>query len=128
MVFMKQVDIYIQNLKDASDNNKVTYEVMMPAINGLKGKNSIQKYYNACKRLVIENLENDLNSDNKTTLTNLIRKGCPIDEVADAQTSYLFRKFLTDSYSKKYKNVYEAWKKACPQIYSKDKLEELLSN
>ena len=101
---------------------------MIPAINGLRGKNSILKYYNACMGLVIKNLENDLNNNKNTTLTDLIRKGSPITEVADAQTSYLFRKFLTDYYSKKYQNVYKAWKKACPHIYSKDKLEELLSN
>ena len=83
MPMLQLVDAFIRDLKVAGRAGEMSYSVMMPAVEGLRGKGSIRKYFGSYVDVTADALRVDVGGNvKKTGAVAAVERGAPIRDVA----------------------------------------------
>jgi hypothetical protein len=116
---MTTVEQYIHKLEKAVHANKLSYEVMMPAIEQLSSPAERQAYFDAYVQLVRGVVEIDVRKGVVTAATSLVNRGLSLDSVARDLSLDRFRHLINHYNSS---HVHRKWNRAIPDLKTDDGL------
>jgi len=120
---MEELKIQIKELNDAYNNKALSYKILLDAIDGLKKKEDVAKYFQAYKRVVKQDLNNNMKAGETSDAIEKINSGANIDDITNSLAIDKFA-YVLNKYSDQ--KVHELWEAGVPSLYKNGSLQNLV--